>query len=521
MRRRLIGWGPRARPGVSSREAPVRGGPETPVAGARPAVADSEAANPIARSPVARLALLVAIAIYVFLFAKWTVRNHFAFGTAGFDLGIFDQGLWLLSRFKEPFVTVMGTHLFGDHTSFILLPLVPLYWIWPSAYGLLVVQCLALGLAAIPAFLLARWVLRDERLALCVAVAYLLQPAVAYVNLEQFHPDSFEVPLAMLVLYFMARGRWRLFVGCVIALLLVKEDVALFTLPLGVYVAVRHNRWVGILTAAVSLAYFVLAVWVILPAFNHIGTLDAWRIPFGGFEGLVETTFTHPWDVIKLAAGPERPLYLAQLLLPLALLPLGSPLVLTATGPLLSNLLSTFPYQHEIEYHYSTLIVPVLVASAALAVRRAPRGWLRTATAVVLVVASLWGAYYWGPSPWSRKPAPMARVPDPPADAFRTATALIPPDAPLAAFYRFVPHLAHRTQIYELPTPWRATNWSDYRTNGQRLPEADQVDYVLLSPRWDEPDDVALVQTLRNEGFVTIYGSPGLLLLKRGPRPSP
>lgn len=490
-------------------------------AGAATATAPTVAAPPIARSPVARLALLLAIGIYVFLFAKWTVRNHFAFGTAGFDLGIFDQGLWLLSRFKEPFITIMGTHLFGDHTSFILLPLIPLYWIWPSAYGLLVVQCLALGLAAIPAFLLARWVLRDERLATCVAVAYLLQPAVAYVNLEQFHPDSFEVPLALLALYFMARGRWKLFVGCVIALLLVKEDVALFTLPLGVYVALRHNRWVGILTAAISLAYFVLAVWVILPAFNNIGTLDAWRIPFGGFEGLVETTFTHPWEVLKLAAGPGRQLYLAQLLFPLALLPLASPLALTAAAPLLSNLLSTFPYQHEIQYHYSTLIVPVLVASVAYSIRRTPRGWLRATPAVALVAVSLWGAYYWGPSPWSRRPALLGHQPYPPADEFLAATALIPPDAHLAAFYRFVPHLAHRTQIYELPTPWRAVNWGDYRTNGQRLPEADQVDYVLLSPRWDEPDDVTLVRTLRDEGFVTIHASPGLLLLKRGPTPSP
>lgn len=486
-----------------------------------PATASSTAAHPIAPSLAARLALVAAIGVYVFLFAKWTVRNHYAFGTAGFDLGIFDQGVWLLSRFKEPFVTVMGTHLFGDHTSFILMLLVPVYWIWPSAYVLLVAQCLALGLAAIPVFLLGRWVLRDERLALCVAVAYLLQPAVAYINLEQFHPDSFEVPLALLALYFMTRGRWKLFVGCVIALLLVKEDVALFTLPLGVYVAVRHNRWVGALTAGLSLVYFVLAVWVILPAFNYVGTLDAWRIPFGGFGGLIKTSFTHPWDVVKVALGPGRPLYLAQLLVPMALLPLGSLLVLTAAAPLLSNLLSTFSYQHEIQYHYSTLIVPGLVASTVLAVRRAPRGWIRAAIAVALVVVSLWGAYYWGPSPWSRVPLGLARIPNPPIEAFRAATALIPPDAPLAAFYRFVPHLAHREKIYEFPTPWRATNWSDYRYDGQRLPEADQVEYVLLSPRQTDLVGLLLIPVLRNEGFVTIYESPGLLLLKRMPAQTP
>ena len=48
-----------------------------------------------------------------------------AFQQPGFDLGIFDQGIWLLSRFKSPFVTIMGLNLFGDHASYILLLLRP------------------------------------------------------------------------------------------------------------------------------------------------------------------------------------------------------------------------------------------------------------------------------------------------------------------------------------------------------------------------------------------------------------
>jgi hypothetical protein len=82
----------------------------------------------ISSSVAARWILVAATAGYVILFSFWTLRNHYGFGTFGFDLGIFDQGMWLLSRFKEPFVTVRGLNLFGDHTSFILLPLVPFYW---------------------------------------------------------------------------------------------------------------------------------------------------------------------------------------------------------------------------------------------------------------------------------------------------------------------------------------------------------------------------------------------------------
>ena len=85
--------------------------------------------------PVA--ALVVA---YAALFGRLSVAVHDGYGTPPFDMGIFDQGVWLLSRFHAPFVTIMGRNLFGDHTSFILLLAVPLYWIYPHAAALLVLQ---------------------------------------------------------------------------------------------------------------------------------------------------------------------------------------------------------------------------------------------------------------------------------------------------------------------------------------------------------------------------------------------
>jgi uncharacterized membrane protein len=69
------------------------------------------------------------VGFYVVYFAKLTHDIHMGTGTSGFDYGIFDQGIWLLSRFHDPFVTINGRNLFGDHTSFILVFLVPFYWI--------------------------------------------------------------------------------------------------------------------------------------------------------------------------------------------------------------------------------------------------------------------------------------------------------------------------------------------------------------------------------------------------------
>ena len=44
-------------------------------------------------------------------------------------LGIFDQGVWLLSRLKDPFVTIRGLPLFGDHASYRLSAWPAFQWI--------------------------------------------------------------------------------------------------------------------------------------------------------------------------------------------------------------------------------------------------------------------------------------------------------------------------------------------------------------------------------------------------------
>src|SRR4051812_32420439 len=146
----------------------------------RPPAERLDPSAPIVTSVWARALVAGAALYYILLFAHWTTRNHDGFGTYGFDLGIYDQGLWLMSRFHRPFITIMGRHLFGDHTSFILLPLVPFYWLAPSAKVILWAQSFALGIAAIPVFLIARDKLRNEWLAALLGIAYLAHPAVGW-----------------------------------------------------------------------------------------------------------------------------------------------------------------------------------------------------------------------------------------------------------------------------------------------------------------------------------------------------
>lgn len=462
---------------------------------------------------------------YTAFFTRFTLQEHAGFGTTSFDLGIFDQGMWLLSRLKTPFVTLLGLHLFGDHASFILLFLVPLYWLWPSAAVPLVAQTLALGLAALPVFLLGRRLLGNEWAALLLAAAYLLNPAVAFINLEDFHPDAFEVPLILFAVYFAVARRWKAFAVALVLLLLVKEDTALVATPLGLWVALRHHPRIGLAVAAGSTAWLALAIWVIGPAFSEAqaGALDAWRIPFGGPGGLLQKTVTEPWEVGGYALTAEKQKYLWQLFLPLGLLPLLSPFTLVVLPALSFNLLSTFPYQYWLEYHYTSPVVPLLTAGAVFAIARFPRVSVRVTLAACVLGLALFAAYEWGPSPWSKTPFPRVSSASPEARAARSALALIPPDAVVSGRFNYTPHLAHREKVYDFPNPWIANYWGDDSKKGQRLPEADTVEYVIEFPAHTNDPATEALRQLPAEGFSVIFEEAGVVLWKREspPRPVP
>ena len=457
---------------------------------------------------------------YAVFFGWWSLRKFAAFQAPGFDLGIYAQGLWLLSRLKSPFVTIMGLNLFGDHTTYILLPLVPIYRLFPHPETLLLLQTFALALGAVPVFLLARMVLRSSWVALVPAGAYLLMPALGWLNLENFHPDSFEVPLLLFALYFVVRARWRPYLVMVLLLLMVKEDVALVVAPLGIYVALRHDRKMGALTFGLAAVWFPLELFVLQPLLSGTtpGGLDAWRIPFGGFGGLLKTTVVDPWRVITQMFSGVKVEYLLGLFGPMMFLPLLTARTLIVAPILCFNLVSTFYYQTNLHYHYTSLVIPVLSTTAILALMRFDKQKVRRGAVLLIVLATFVSGYICGPLPGSLDAGILTNPSDPQAVASAEAIALIPPDAVVAARGdKFASHLTGRDRVYVFPTPFAANSWGDESLRGQRLPLVDSVEYVLELPSGLTTMAAAAWDKLPAQGFVKIFSREGVVSLDREP----
>src|SRR5262249_39711365 len=103
-----------------SRRPDSRDNPAVEDAVATDAAVVAEAAEPVEETPVPvrkrpwpECVLALLVVVWSFEFIRLPMLRYDRYWTFGFDLGIYDQGTWLLSRGKDPFVTIRGLEIFG------------------------------------------------------------------------------------------------------------------------------------------------------------------------------------------------------------------------------------------------------------------------------------------------------------------------------------------------------------------------------------------------------------------------
>lgn len=497
------------------------------------------------RLDAARLCALTLAVVLVgwvaaFVWQTWTV--HARFGTYGFDVGIFDQGVWLLSRLQDPFVTVRGLPLFGDHASFILLLAAPLYRVWADPRLLLGLQTVSMAAPAVAVYLVGARRLGNPAAALAVAVAYLAYAPMQWAVTWQFHPETLAAGLLAVAILAADRGNGPLLAGSLALALLCKEDVGLVVAGFGVTMwltgvaearlaggdpeaAARRVAW-GRRTLLAGLGWFLLATFVLLPLINGRGSPHL-QINFGiSGETLPDAVMAVPrlaGNVVATAASDTGLSYLLLIFTPLAWLPVGAWRWLAPVAPpILLNLASTHTEQHKITYQYLATSSPFLAlatvaALAGLATSADTRRRLLLGPAcVLLVVCALATGHRYGPALWAQHPA----IGPAPAEtaARQEAIATVPPDAGVSAQYHLITHLAHRRVAYEFPNPFRAVNWG-FPGDTHRGGAAGTVDYILVEPDLMSPEeggDRELLEWLRRSGtWRAVYDRDGVLLLER------
>ncbi|TET35371.1 MAG: DUF2079 domain-containing protein [Planctomycetota bacterium] len=382
-------------------------------------------------------------AIYVIYFFTLCFLKYRAYTYGDFDLPIFDQGVWSTATFNGFFkCSIRFGYVFTDHLSFILIGAVPLYWIFgwlmPGALILLFLQTAALGGAAIPIYLLARREI-GKVMGLVIVAAYLLYPALGYMNLFEFHPGVLAVFFLAWTFYFLHVRRWVLFVIFMALSLACREDVSIPVFMLGLYALyaswrnkLKLKTWPAlkwtIIPCLAGLLYFGLAVKVIVPAFNPPGSgskaspfvrLYAYLVEERGRPGTAPTTtgeivgkiLTSPIQCFSKAMERKKGQigqYTLHLLAPTGGVSLLAPHVLVLALPTYyQNVLAIKGSTSSIFYQYTANITPFIFISMILAL-----AWLRKFPSVrrqslVLAAYVLLAAIFTSAS-WGKQLHPVA-----------------------------------------------------------------------------------------------------------------
>jgi uncharacterized membrane protein len=451
--------------------------------------------------PTSRALLWTAIGAYAAGFSALSILRHRAFSTGRFDLGNMVQAVWSTAHGHPLQITgLRGDQIsrLGAHFDPILAAFAPLWLAWPSPDMLLVAQAVAVALGALPVFWLARKHLGSDRIALGFALAYLIYPPTQWLTLNEFHPVALACPLLLYAIWFLDEGRLVPFAACAIVAATTKEEIALVVAGLGIWYALAHGRrWTGAAVAAAGVAAALIAIEVVIPHFNRAGTSSFFtRYSEVGSTpgGIVHTALTDPWKIVTTAATGRGLGYLAQLVLPLALLVVLAPLALIAVVPELAvNLLSAATTQTSIRFHYTAGLIPVLIAAAVFGAKRLPP---RIPVATIVVVTALAANYLLGPAPlWRYFPggeqhqAHAADVSEHDRIAAR-ALRLIPPRAVVSATNSLGAHLSARRRILSFPylqdAQWVAADETapGYADRLAPLPTAVQLSWLRRNPEW-------------------------------------
>lgn len=432
--------------------------------------------------------------VFAVVFWRSSLAMHARFLTNSFDLGIFSQGLYLLSRFEEPFVTLRGLNLFADHSSYIMLPMVPLYWIWADVRMLLLFTVVLLAAGGPIVYGAGRRLGITPVLSAAAAIAYLLHPALWWAVWDTFHPEFVAIPLLLATFSLLITHRTGWAMATFVGVLLVKEDAALIAVPFALFLGWYFDAWRWARRAAlVGLAAFGLNLLVLLPALSPTGelfragryALEGERID-GGVVALVWETMTQPLRLGRTLWSGSRGLYVLQMLGP-APLWIGAPdLLLVAIPVTISNMLATQFYQHQIQYHYTAYLLSIITLATLVALRRIQpvvRGARAWVLGGLLVGIGLMGGLVAGPD----LTAGDFGVDHPHQEAIHEALELIPPDAAVSAESHIATHLAHREVVYTWHNPFGSPYWA-VDDPPHDPAEIEQLDYVVLQPSQIDPN---------------------------------
>ena len=302
----------------------------------------------------------------------FSAARHAWFQSNAWDLGIFDQAIYLISQGQEPVSTLLGFHILGDHAAFVLYPIGLIYHAFPSVYLLLTLQSVAIASCIYPLYEFAHSLHLSIKSKQITILFFLLFPIVFNLAIFDFHPEAIALPILTALACELEKkiiNPRRIFLLAILSLTC-KITISIFIAGFGARELLKRHNLIGGILLTLGAAWLLLTSKLIIPFYGgssaslarHAGKFGLSSDSIFQYNSIFENASTlliQAWNIANLE-------YLVLLSVPAFFLflvrnPIKITVRLIPFYPLLAiNLLSTSLTMKSLVFQYSVFLVPLL-----------------------------------------------------------------------------------------------------------------------------------------------------------------
>jgi uncharacterized membrane protein len=405
---------------------------------------------------------------FIVLFLASTIR-HILFSSTAYDLGIFDNGIYLISQGENPYISFLKIHILGDHAAWILYLIAPLYFIFPSVYWLFILQAFCLSIAVLPIWHLSKLMELKDSQARSVCLIYLLYPLIFNFNLFDFHPEVIALPLFFIAILAVKLDKIYWFICSIIFILGCKAVLALTVAMMGIWLIFYHHKKIyGMIAIFSGIFWFIIATQLIIPYFSGAEAAAVGRYNFLGdsVTEILLNLILKPQIILSHLFTFPNAEYLLLLFIPIIPVLAWQELtnLIPAIPTLFLNLLTDYQPQKDLIHQYSLPIIPFLILTiiASLANHKT---WfyksyqIRIWSLIAFLILAKY-VYFFPNSLYMKNLNTWQST--------NEAINLIDKEGSVLTAAQIVPHLSHREEIY------LATDDFNYE-------KINDIDYILLN----------------------------------------
>ena len=407
----------------------------------------------------------------VFFLLSFLRHNLFQ---SNYDLILFDQWLWLLSKDLLPISSITGWHVMSDHAAWVLYLFAHLYKLVASVNWLFLSQAICLIFSSLPFWVLSRGSGINEKNSWLVCILWWLQPVVFNVNISDFHPETWAIPVLLSSYIFSRSNRYYLWIISLLFMIGCRDGLILIVF--GIFIEnILRRKWKYAFSAlAISLGWFLFIKVYLFPYYNHFSNGK-----IGPSESVIKYFSQVLLDPYQILLNINYLTCLEYLILiSVAFLPFwkrSSLITLSSTFPLIIvNLLADNPSYRMLIHQYSLPIAAIGVV--AVIDSFSSNKSLRISWIYLIWISICWFAlakpyFYTGPY--------LSRINS--INVIKEAKSLISEDAKVLTTTYIAPHLSHRKLI-------------DFPKVNQENNYLEEFDTLLLNPQDPGYGSTALIQ---------------------------